>query len=269
MAKKHDRRSLYAQNFLRSKKLARKLISLSSISSQEIVYEIGPGEGILTSELAKTARSVIAIEIDTQLVNKLETTFKNNFKVRINQGNFLKYRLPESEFTIFANIPFNITSAIVRKLFFGERPPSKAFLVMQKEAANKFLGIPHETQFSVMMKPFWELEIIYQFRKGDFIPEPKVIPVFLKVVKRLNPLIEVRDIQIYRRFVTYGFGSWKKNLKLGFKQIFTYKQWKRLAKEYGFPIESSPTELTLEQWIGLFICFKERVPDIKKERIYQ
>jgi hypothetical protein len=66
--------------------------------------------------------------------------------------------------------------------------------------------------------------------------------------------------------VAFGYGSWKSNLKAGFKPIFTYTQWKRLAKDLDFAMKSTPTELSLEQWVGLFECFQKRVPAFKKRQ---
>jgi 23S rRNA (adenine-N6)-dimethyltransferase len=68
----------------------------------------------------------------------------------------------------------------------------------------------------------------------------------------------MQDAGPYRHFVQYGFGKWKPSLKLAFKKVFTYKQWKRLARDLDIPLNATPTELSLEQWLGLYHGFKNR-----------
>jgi 23S rRNA (adenine-N6)-dimethyltransferase len=126
---------------------------------------------------------------------------------------------------------------------------------MQKEAAKKFSGSPRETLFSLLVKPFFDLQIRLQLKRTDFWPSPNVDSVMLSIKRRTNPLIEPRDAGRYREFVQYGFGRWKPNLKLAFENIFTYKQWKRLAHDLEFPLNATPTELSLQQWSGLYQGF--------------
>jgi 16S rRNA A1518/A1519 N6-dimethyltransferase RsmA/KsgA/DIM1 with predicted DNA glycosylase/AP lyase activity len=83
--------------------------------------------------------------------------------------------------------------------------------------------------------------------------------VLLAIKRRASPLIEARELPLYREFVQYGFERWKPNLKLAFKNVFTYKQWKRLAGDLGFPLNATPTELNIEQWLGLYQAFKQRL----------
>lgn len=224
-------------------------------------------KGIITNELAGIAGEVIAVEIDPQLVEQLTQRFQKRRNVRIIEGSFLNHPIHEDPYKIFANIPFNRTSAIVRKILFGKNPPTEAYLVLQEEAALKFSGKFEEALFALTAKVVWDLEVIFRFRRSDFDPMPNVNAVFFRARRREKPLIEKQEIPIYEKFVAYGFGRWKRNLKLGFKPIFTYPQWKRLSKDLGFPIQSTPTELSLEQWIGLFECFQKRVPDFKKEEV--
>ena len=264
MAKKSSKRMLLAQNFLRSSQLVRSLLSTSSIAGHDIVYEIGPGRGLITAELAHIARKVIGIEKDPLLACQLRKRFQDVDNVRIIVDDFLRYHVEDREYKIFANIPYNITACIMRKILSTPPVPNEAYLVMQKEAAEKFSGSPRETQFSVLAKPFFGIQIVRELRRTDFEPVPNVDSVLLRVEKRASPLVCKEDVFLYRRFVCYGFGTWKNNLKLIFKPIFTYQQWKRLSKDLHFPLEAIPSKLTFEQWLGLFECFKERVPDNKQ-----
>ncbi len=264
MAKKPRKQITLAQNFLRNSRFVRLLINISSIKPSDTVYEIGPGHGIITAELAQTAHKVIAIEKDPMLVQQLRERFRHLHNVEIIANDFLQYHIPDREYKIFANIPYNITADIVRKILYVPPVPNEAYLVMQKEAAEKFAGSPKEAQFSILAKPLFNLQIIRGLRRTDFIPVPNVDSVLLHIKKRRLLLVREEDTPLYRNFVRYGFGGWKKNLKLTFKLFFTHRQWKRLSKDLHFPLDVTPSELTFEQWLGLFECFKQRVPSHKQ-----
>lgn len=264
MAKQLGKQITLAQNFLRSSQLVRLLIKQCAIGSSDTVCEIGPGHGIITAELAHIAHRVIAIEKDLALVQHLRARFRHMHNVNIIAGDFLRYHISARDYKIFANIPYNTTASIVRKILYVPPTPNAAYLVMQKEAAEKFAGCPTETQFSILAKPGFSFQIIRVLRRTDFRPIPNVDSVLLCIKKRRLRLIHKKDSVLYRDFVRYGFGRRRKSLKLIFKPIFTYQQWKRLAKDLHFPLDVTPSELTFEQWLGLFDCFKQRVPSYKQ-----
>jgi 23S rRNA (adenine-N6)-dimethyltransferase len=256
----HPRKRIsLAQNFLRNPKLAHRLVGMSNIGPSDTVYEIGPGDGIITAALARVAKHVIAIEKDPQLALRLRERFRAIENVEIVEKDFLNYSFRVfSNYKIFANIPYNNTAQIVRKILGQRSRLCEAYLIMQNEAAKKFSGCPRETLFSILVKPFFDLQILVQLKRTDFRPVPNVDSVLLTIKRRASPLIETQDVALYREFVQYGFGRWKPNLKLAFKNVFTYKQWKCLARELEFPLNATPTDLSVEQWLGLYRCFRCR-----------
>ena len=250
--RQHKRISL-AQNFLRSPTLVRRLVGMSTIGGSDTVYEIGPGNGIITAALARVAGRVIAIEKDPELVRRLRERFRVVDNAEIVEKDFLAYSFrTRSEYKIFANVPYNQTAQILRKILDERSKLSEGYLILQKEAAKKISGLPRETLFSIRVKPFFEFQILTHLRRTDFRPVPDVDSVLLSIKRRTQPLITRQDVPYYREFVQYGFGSWKPNLKLAFKNVFTYKQWKRLARDLDFPLNATPTELSFEQWLGLY-----------------
>jgi 16S rRNA A1518/A1519 N6-dimethyltransferase RsmA/KsgA/DIM1 with predicted DNA glycosylase/AP lyase activity len=255
-----------AQNFLRSPKLVRRLVRMSKIGLSDTVYEIGPGKGIITAALANVAGQVIAIEKDPELVRHLRKRFCAVENVEIVERDFLNYsfhtctgvigRKQVPEYKMFANIPYNHTSQIVRTILQERSSLSEAYLILQKEAARKFSGSPRETLFSILVKPFFDFKVLAQLDRADFWPIPNVDSVLLSIKRRATPLIEAQDTALYREFVQYGFGRWKPNLKSTFKAVFTYRQWKHLACELHFPLKATPTQLSIEQWVGLYSRFR-------------
>lgn len=265
METRHHRRISFAQNFLTSQKLVRRLVGMSTIGPSDTVCEIGPGNGIITAALATVARRVIAIEKDPELVRRLRERFRSFDNVEIVENDFLDYAMscrtgarqtPGSEYKIFASLPYNLTAQIVRKILYEPSNLSEGYLILQKEAARKFSGTPRETLFSIQVKPFLEFQILYELRRTDFCPMPNVDSVLMSIKRRARPLLKAQDIASYRDFVQYGFGRWKPNLRLAFKGVFTYKEWKRFAHDLEFPLNATPTELSFEQWLELYHGFK-------------
>ena len=127
---------------------------------------------------------------------------------------------------------------------------------MQKEPARKFAGCPRETLFSVLAKPFVKFEVIAHLKRTDFDPIPSVDSVLLSIKRRPAPVIERDELKLYRALVHHGFCRWKPHLRSAFKDVLSYTQWKRLARELKFPLDATPTELSFDQWLGLYRGFK-------------
>jgi len=253
-----------AQNFFRDRSLVASIIAASTITKEDTVYEVGPGEGIITGELAERAEKIVAVEKDAALAARLRSKFRDKGNVEIHDGDFLRYRIKESKYKVFSNIPFNITAEVVKRILFGENPPSEAYLVLQKEAAGKFSGSPAETEVSVLAKPWFEFRVLREFRRTDFEPVPSVDVVLLLIARREQPLVSLANAQSYRKFVQFGFEAWKKDLKTAYKRVFTYEQWKRLSKNLSFPLKATPAEMKFEQWLGLFEYFLVGVIEQKR-----
>lgn len=245
-------RVLLSQNFLKDSRLVASLLDRFSLSSDSVVYEIGPGEGIITEQLALRYKQVVAIEKDRSLAEWLLRRFSDSPNVTIHCSDFLAYRLPGSPYNVFANIPFNITSAIVTKLTAAPRPPDIAYLAMQKEAADMFLGKPRESLRSILLKPWFEIEMVHRFRRDDFAPAPRVDVVMLRLRKRGPPLVNPSDRQYFRDFVAYVFTCWQPGADNPFKHIFTRQQLNYLIREMHFDPDTTPTRIPIEQWLNLF-----------------
>lgn len=252
------KRIVYAQNFLKNRKLISNLINKSSITEGDIAYEIGAGQGIITQELLKKSKKVVAFEIDKNLFDKLTQRFANQSLLELKQGNFLTYSLPSYEYKVFSNIPFNITSGVVKKLTQAKNPPKDTYLIVQKEAAKKFAGKPYDnknSQMAVLLKPWFDLQIFYEFKQDDFFPKPQVETVLMRIKKLEIPLIKNEDKNLYQDFVVYVFNQFKPNITEGLSKITSKQNIIRLAKEIGFSPNAKPSELNFKDWINLFNLF--------------
>jgi len=185
-----------SQRFLRNSKLVESLVAKSNIGVEDIVYEIGPGKGIITEQLAKRCRKVVAIELDRKLYKELVEKFRENSVVEIQFGDFLRYNLPKEEaYKVFSNIPFNITADIISKLTSINTSLLEAYLIVQKEAAERFAGRPYnkECQFSLFLKPFFRFKILHRFKQDDFHPKPHVEVVLLGITRRKYFLVKEKQ----------------------------------------------------------------------------
>lgn len=247
----------YSQNALRSFDLIEKLLDSSLIKPDDTVLEIGAGKGIITAGLAKHCKLVIAVEIDKDLVAQLRQKFGQLRNVKICEANFLAFPLPKGEYKIFSNIPFAITADIIRKITKIDTAPVISYLVVQKEAAQKFSGCPYgkETLFSVLNKPLFDFSIVHEFLRSDFVPVPRVGIVLLRITKLEKPLVDLKQMGFYRDFITYGFGSFRPTLRKGYKHIFSNAQFSKLAKDLGFSVDANPRDLVFEQWLKMFAFF--------------
>lgn len=242
----------YAQNFLKSRSLVERLLDRCDIGPADVVYEIGPGKGIITECLAQRCHKVVAIEKDPVLADALRARFSGTTSIQIHEGDFLEYRLPRDHYKVFANIPFNITSAIVTRLTAAPAPPDDACLIMQKEAAQKFLGEPRESLYSLLLKPCFALEILHRFKRSDFAPGPRVDVVMLRLSKRGPPLLSRAEMPLFRDFVVYSFTTPQPSLRGSLKSVFTPRQFKLLSNTLSLDFDTTPTSLCFEQWLALF-----------------
>ena len=244
-------RRLLSQNFLKDQKLVAHLVGLAHFGPQDTVIDIGAGRGIITEELAKVCGQVLAVELDLSLAVELKDKFKNNSKVEIFNDDIHHFLMPNYPYKVFSNLPFHITADIIYKLTYYAPPPEEAYLIVQKEAGEKFSGLPLEAQSSLLLKPWFDFAILYTFRKTDFIPRPEVEVILLKMTKRSLPLVSAEEDLLYERFIKYSFGR-NKDLKRGLKDLFSYNQWKRLARDNNFSLHVHPGQLTFPQWLKIF-----------------
>ncbi|AFS78141.1 rRNA (adenine-N(6)-)-methyltransferase [Gottschalkia acidurici 9a] len=256
-----------SQNFLHSEKLVSELIAESNICEDDIVIEIGGGKGIITKQLVKRCKKLYVIEYDFQLYKALKDKLSNVKNIELIYGDFLEFKLQmESKYKVFSSIPYNITAAILSKLTSSCNPPEDMYIILQKEAALKYAGKPfnRESMRSLLLKPYFDFDIVRNLKRNDFNPVPGVDSVLLHVKKRKNILVRQDKENLYSDFIAYIFDNTGKDMKTRCKNIFSYKQIKRLSRDIGFGMTDSPTCLSYEQWLKVFQYFAIGVSDEKK-----
>lgn len=250
----HQKDSL-SQNFIKYRGLVSELISASGLNKDDLVIEIGPGKGIITTALAKVVNRVVAIEKDVNLFNDFREKYHLQNVELINED-ILRFELPTEKYKIFANIPFSITSEILNKVLQSKNLPESMHLIMQKETANKFSGIPTESLSSVLTKPYFEVEVLGEIDRTNFTLKPQVRIYFVRFVKRESPFVKPEDKKLFFDFITYGFTQWQPTVMEAFNKIMTYDQIKNFKKMLKIG-DVKPSELSFDKWLLLFKSWKK------------
>jgi len=264
LLKKHSLQPVkrLGQHFLVDKKILRKIIRVANLKSEDIVLEVGPGTGNLTQELAKMAKKVVAIEKDPKMVEILKKTLKNFKNIEIIQGDILKIKnlkLEVKNYKIVANIPYYLTSPLIRKCLESENPPKEMILMVQKEVAQRICAKPPMMNLLAISVQFYaKPEIISFVSKKSFWPEPKINSAIIKIAPRQpapyrNGVSGAGFRERFFRIVKAGFSQPRKqilnNLTKGLKlDKEAVRAW--LEKNKISPLQRAET-LTIKDWILL------------------
>ncbi len=257
MSALRQRRIAYSQNFLRSPHLVDRLLDRSGIVAGDLVIEVGPGRGVITERLAGRCRQVLAVEKDPLLVEDLRQRFAHAANVALFASDFLNFPLPLTSYKVFANIPFNITAAIVGKLTSGASPPVDAYLGVQREAAARFLGAPRETLTAVLLKPWFEPTVVHRFRSADFVPAPGVEVVLLRLRRREEPLVAPDDAALFGDLVTYAFTAWQPTVRDALTLVLPERTVAEIERVAAATLDRPPRAVPFATWLTLFLAFRD------------
>ncbi|MEK7113685.1 MAG: 16S rRNA (adenine(1518)-N(6)/adenine(1519)-N(6))-dimethyltransferase RsmA, partial [Patescibacteria group bacterium] len=175
----HRAKKSLGQNFLKSISALNKIVAAGELFPRDMVLEIGPGKGALTEKLLEKAGQVIAIEKDKVLFEFLSEKFKEeikNKKLILREDDILEFDASQfKKFKIIANIPYNITGAILKKFLTAENQPEMMVLMVQNEVAKRIVARDgRESLLSISVKAYGEPKIIEKVPARYFSPAPKV-----------------------------------------------------------------------------------------------
>lgn len=242
-----------SQNFITNGQLIRRIIHLSSICKNDTVLEIGTGKGHLTEALCQKSGLVYSVELDRKLYENTAKKLSHLSNLKLIHGDFLKYPLPKKgNYKVFANIPYFITTQIIEKLTNAPNPPSDIWLIMEKGAAKRFMGVPKESSKSLLLKVRWNMKILYHFRREDFHPMPSVDSVLLHFRRKTTPDLEKADYASFQKFIEH---SMKYGI-CGKQGLLTKRQVSVALKQAGLPPAYEDRVTLYIQWLCLFRCYK-------------
>lgn len=252
MASSHGPKKSLGQHWLKDPEILADIAEAAELTSDDVVLEIGPGLGTLTSRLLARANSVTAVEFDADLARKLPGQFPGKELTVVNQDilQFDLNQLPKN-YKVVANVPYYITSKIVEKLMTAENKPSIAVLLVQKEVAERIAAEARNMSvLSVSVQIFAEVELDIEVPRQFFTPPPKVDSQVVILRTRNDPLITPEDQRDFFRIVKAGFSAKRKKLRsslsggLGIDKGMA----EELLKNAGISPDARAEDLAIEDW---------------------
>jgi 16S rRNA (adenine1518-N6/adenine1519-N6)-dimethyltransferase len=269
-----------SQNFLVDRDALEKIIEAGKIKADDLIIEIGPGTGVLTSELVEVAGEVIAIELDNNLAQLLNCTIVkllgspsnsaiqqfSNSKLKVINANILKINLNEligdRKYKVIANIPYHITSKILELFLSQDNKPETMVLLVQKEVAERVCASPRLAEqgdrrgkpgemstLSVSVQLYGEPEIVGIVKKDSFFPLPKVDSAILRITVDDKPSA-ISNEKSFFRLVHIGFASRRKTLvnNLSAGCHIPKEEASDIIKKAGLSENTRAQELSIEEW---------------------
>ena len=234
----------FGQNFLTDTNILQKIVDTAEIDKSVNVIEIGPGIGALTEFLAENAAEVMAFEIDDRLVPILEDTLRDHENVNVINEDVLKadlqtrvkeFKNPELPIKVVANLPYYITTPILMHLIESKIPFAEFVVMMQKEVADRISAEPNTKAYgslSIAVQYYMTAKVAFVVPRTVFVPAPNVDSAILKMTRRKQPLVEVKDEDFFFRVSKASFVHRRKTL------------WNNLTSHFG---KSEEVKNKLEQ----------------------
>ncbi|MBI3028774.1 MAG: ribosomal RNA small subunit methyltransferase A [Candidatus Rokubacteria bacterium] len=236
------RRRALGQHFLRDAGIARRVVEIAGLTSQDLCVEIGPGEGALTFLLAERAGRLLALEVDEQLVHGLRARLAalTHVEVRLADARRFDYSTlpalrpaPEGRVVVVGNLPYSVSKPILERLVAARTAVSEMVLTLQKEVAERVAAGPGSKRYgalSVLTQLYCDARLALAIPPGAFRPPPKVDSAVLHLRVRAAPRAPIGDEERFHRLVKAAFSQRRKTLAnalaggLGVS-VATARQW--------------------------------------------
>lgn len=260
------------QNFLIDEQVMNTIIDSAEITKNDMVIEIGPGLGSLTSKLLEKAREVIAIEIDKKMENILKDRFSlyNNFLLinedvlKIDLRKLIsEHNTQKNNVKIVANLPYYITTPIIMKLLEDKLPIDSITVMIQKEVADRLASIPGEKEAGAITYCVYYYCIakkVLLVPSDSFIPMPQVESEVINLKLRENPPIELNNEEIFFKLIKASFMQRRKTLINGISNsgIISKEKIKEILNQLNIDERIRGEELTIEQFANIANIISEQ-----------
>lgn len=251
------------QNFLADRALIAAIQRLVRDETQGPIIELGAGDGALTGPLARLGRPLTALEIDPRRVRRLRQRFGDSDSdsdgagsgVHVVQADVLRHRFPAAPHVVVGNVPFHLTTAIIRKLL-SERGWTSAVLIVQWEAARRRAGVGGASMLTAAWWPWYDFELVRRIPASAFRPVPSVDAGLLTMRRRPVPLVDGERCErlAYQAFVKQVFQAPGRGLeemigRTGRVRRADLREWVRWSR---IPARALPKDLAAEDWARLW-----------------
>jgi 16S rRNA (adenine1518-N6/adenine1519-N6)-dimethyltransferase len=249
---KHKLKKELGQNFLTSQGVIKKMVDSLEIKEGDLVVEIGAGMGAVTDVIAKKVKDAkaeaIILEIDKRFVKDLEERYKNNSRIKVVEGDVLRWLVTyraRKNFKVIGSLPYYITSPILHSIVRHINNISLAVILIQKEVAEKIAKkCPDASYLSTYLQTFYKVEIVKNVPKENFSPIPKVDGSVVKMTKLDKLPVSKKEAPDYEEFLHNGFSKPRKMLN----KVFS----KETLNSKGIDEKLRPQHIKVEEWVDLF-----------------
>ena len=251
MPDRATRRRVLSQNFLVDRRAIDALVDGSGVGPGDLVLDIGAGNGLISTALARRGARVQAIERDPGLAERLRAKFATWPSVTVVEADVLAMPWPAEPFCVVANIPFGITTKILRRLL-DAAGLARADMIVQAEVARKRGTGGRGTLLNACWEPWFEFGTGARIPAAAFRPRPRVDAAVLIVTCRNPPLVDPASRRDYVGFVTAAFEGARPTVASALARAIPRTRFAGLAGELGFGTDALPSQLDVHQWAGLF-----------------
>lgn len=263
----HPKRGL-GQNFLTSASALRAILDAADVAQSDAVLEIGPGLGVLTRELAARVKCVLAVELDERLVHVVNSELSHATNLRVLNADILRIQHADAvrehcgaeTYKVVANLPYYITSIVLRKLLEEQTRPELIVVMVQKEVAERAIAGPGQMSLlALSVQLFSEPHLVARVPANAFLPPPDVESAILRLSVHPAPLFPDIDYSRFFKVAAAGFGQKRKTLVNSLSS--NLKLDKATVTDVLRPVGIDPTaraqELSLEEWANLCRLFTQ------------
>jgi len=246
------------QNFLTDPNILEKISRIAGVTDKDTVLEIGAGLGHLTGQLAKSAEQVVAVELDERFIPVLEENLAEYNNIRIIQGDILSFNsqdlVQENDYLVVANIPYYITSRIIRNLLESELKPKRIILTIQHEVAQRVCaGTGKMSILSLSVLMYGEPSLEMRVPAGAFFPRPKVDSAVVLVNLHPEPLLKAEMRDVFFKLIKAGFLHKRKTLRNSLSKGLAWApiEAEKILLESNIDPQRRAETLVIDEWLEL------------------
>lgn len=252
------------QHLMHNKKLINEIVDQAEVSTHDLVLDLGAGKGALTSVLSQKAGKVLAVEYDGKFVEILKERFGHHPNTTIIHKDILKIHLPKNPFMVVSNIPYSITTPIMKMLL--NKPSSgfqKGVIVMEKGSAKRFTSNYVKDAYVISWRMWFDIRYVKDISRKNFSPPPRVDSAMIIINRKTKPIVPYNEYLIFRGLVDYVLKNPQFSIDLALRGIFTPPQIKHLKRGLRIKNEVLVATLSEQQWGFIFETMVKHVPKLR------
>jgi len=257
------------QHFLTDYGALGKILQAAQLSPEDIVVEVGPGLGVLTTALVAQAGRVVAVELDDSLANSLRDELSSACNLTIIQGDILKIPLESlladlpGSYKVVANLPYYLTSAALRHFLESTRRPSLLVVMVQREVARSLMAAPGDLSLlGLSVRVFGSPRLVCRVPAGAFYPPPKVESAVVRIDVYDRPVVPEEELVGFFRMARAAFSAARKQIQNSLAQGLGWEKVEvlgRLGTAGIDPVRRAET-LDIPEWVRLWEACKPCPP---------